>query len=172
MSAEHLLTVAIGVGLLVSLLLSELFGLAAGGVVVPGYLALSLDRPLSLFVTLAVALFSFMLVRGISAYLIIYGRRRTSLMILVGYLLGVLAELTVAPQVAMMAAGDPEAANTLSPALSGALGELKVIGYVIPGLIAIWLDRQGVVQTLAVMLTAAAIVRLALLAVTGQPVGL
>lgn len=167
MSAELLLTVAIGVGLVVSLLLSELFGLAAGGVVVPGYLALSLDRPISLAVTLGVALFSFLIVRGISAYLIIYGRRRTSLMILVGYLLGVVAELTVRPQVASLLAADETAVSTLP-----GIGEFQVIGYVIPGLIAIWLDRQGVLQTLAVMFTAAAIVRLVLLAVTGEPVGL
>ena len=36
---------SIAVGLVVSLLFAELFGLAAGGMVVPGYLALSLDRP-------------------------------------------------------------------------------------------------------------------------------
>lgn len=166
MSAEHLLTVAIGVGLVVSLLLSELFGLAAGGVVVPGYLALSLDRPISLAVTLVVALVSFLLVRGMSSYLIIYGRRRSSLMILVGYFLGVAAELVIEPQIAMIATGP-----TGTEALADATG-FRVIGYVIPGLIAIWLDRQGVVQTLAVMFTAAAIVRLVLLAVTGEPVGL
>jgi poly-gamma-glutamate biosynthesis protein PgsC/CapC len=169
MSAEHLLTVAIGVGLVVSLLLSELFGLAAGGVVVPGYLALSLDRPVALGVTLGVALVSFLLVRGMSSYLIIYGRRRASLMILTGYILGVAAELVIEPKLAVMTA--PAPGLPYAPDLSASAG-FRVIGYVIPGLIAIWLDRQGVVQTLAVMLTASAIVRLVLLAVTGEPVGL
>lgn len=166
MSAELLLTMAIGVGLVVSLLLSELFGLAAGGVVVPGYLALSLGRPLSVVVTIGVALFSFLLVRGISAYVIVYGRRRSSLMILVGYLFGVIAELAVRPRLGALFEADA------STALPGLAGDFQVVGYVIPGLIAIWLDRQGVVQTVAVMFTAAAIVRLVLLAVTGEPVGL
>lgn len=165
MSAELLLTMAIGVGLVVSLLLSELFGLAAGGVVVPGYLALSLDKPLSVAVTVGVAMVSFLLVRGISAYVIVYGRRRSSLMILAGYLLGVVAELAVRPQLSRIFGADA------SSTLPGIAADFHVVGYVIPGLIAIWLDRQGVVQTLAVMFTAAAMVRLVLLAVTGEPVG-
>lgn len=165
MSADLLLTMAIGVGLVVSLLLSELFGLAAGGVVVPGYLALALDKPLSVAVTIGVALFSFLLVRGVSAYVIVYGRRRTSLMILVGYLLGVVAELAVRPQLSVLAQADA------SSSIPGIGADFQVVGYVIPGLIAIWLDRQGVVQTLAVMFTSAAMVRLVLLAVTGEPVG-
>ncbi len=158
MSTEHLLTVAIGVGIVVSLLLSEVFGLAAGGVVVPGYLALSLDRPISVVLTVGVALATFIFVRGLSAYVILYGRRRSSLMILGGYLLGVLSEVTIGPQ---FMAQVPQMDQGL-----------RVIGYVIPGLMAIWFDRQGVLQTLAVMLTAAAMVRLVLLLVLGEPMGL
>ena len=42
---------AIGLGLLVSLLFTELFGLAAGGMVVPGYIALYMVDPLSVVAT-------------------------------------------------------------------------------------------------------------------------
>lgn len=167
---DYTLTMAIGVGLVVSLFLSELFGLAAGGVVVPGYLALSLDRPVSVLVTLVIAFLTFVVVRGIGSYVIIYGRRRSSLMILVGYLLGAIAQITVLPQLGALAQpgiagmGGPEGTMVFAQ-------ELTIIGHVIPGLIAIWLDRQGVLQTLAVMFTAAVIVRLILLAVTGQPLG-
>ena len=52
----ELLTVAIGVGLAVSLLFSEMFGLAAGGMVVPGYCALFLNRPFNIALTLIAAL--------------------------------------------------------------------------------------------------------------------
>jgi hypothetical protein len=38
-----------------------------------------------------------------------------------------------------------------------------VIGYIVPGLIAIWLDRQGVVPTLAALVTSAVVVRLILI---------
>ena len=40
-----ILTASIGIGLVVSLMFSEMFGLAAGGMVVPGYIALYLNRP-------------------------------------------------------------------------------------------------------------------------------
>ena len=36
---------SIGLGLVVSLVFSEILGLAAGGLVVPGYIALYLDQP-------------------------------------------------------------------------------------------------------------------------------
>lgn len=166
---DYVLTMAIGIGLVVSMLLSEIFGLAAGGVVVPGYLALSFDRPLSLLLTMVIAFASFVLVRGLGAYVIIYGRRRSALMILSGYLLGAVAELVILPQLDLylqpVAAADGQPAGLYASSLT-------VIGHVIPGLIAIWLDRQGVLQTLAVMAIAASLVRLILLAITGEPVSL
>ncbi|HEX2223230.1 MAG TPA: poly-gamma-glutamate biosynthesis protein PgsC/CapC, partial [Thermoanaerobaculia bacterium] len=41
--------------------------------------------------------------------------------------------------------------------------ELRVIGYIIPGLLAIWIDRQGLVETVSILLTAAVVVRLTLI---------
>jgi len=52
----ELLTLSIGIGLAASLLFSELFGLAAGGMIVPGYLALSLTRPFDLLLTVGAGL--------------------------------------------------------------------------------------------------------------------
>jgi hypothetical protein len=43
-----------------------------------------------------------------------------------------------------------------------------VIGYILPGLIAIWLDRQGVVPTLAALVTSAVVVRLILILVVPE----
>ncbi len=40
-------TIAIALGLIVSLLFTEAFGLSAGGMIVPGYFALSLNQPLA-----------------------------------------------------------------------------------------------------------------------------
>jgi len=40
--------------------------------------------------------------------------------------------------------------------------ELNVIGYIIPGLIAIWFDRQGVLKTLAGLIVSSVLVRLTL----------
>jgi poly-gamma-glutamate biosynthesis protein PgsC/CapC len=142
----ELLPLAIGVGLAVSLLFAETFGLAAGGMIVPGYLALSLTRPLDVALTVGAGLVTFVFVHALSSLLIIYGRRRTVLTLLVGYLLAALLHSA--------------AADFVTPA--GA--ELRLIGYVIPGLIALWLDRQGIVETLSTLITASIVVRLLLVA--------
>lgn len=143
---------SIGVGLVVSLLFTELFALSAGGMVVPGYLALVLDRPGVILLTLAAAWTTWRLVRFLSAHMIVYGRRRTALMIVLGLLIGfsvrTLCELLATPGTAD--------AGRVSP-------EFTVVGYLIPGLIAIWMDRQGVVQTLSAALLASATVRLVLM---------
>jgi len=51
--------------------------------------------------------------------------------------------------------------------LRGIPVEFQTIGYVIPGLIANWMDRQGVVQTICVMITTAVLVRLLLMLLNG-----
>ena len=53
--------ISIGLGIVLSLVLSETLGVTAGGVIVPGYIALYLNQPLQVGVTFAVAI----LVRGI-----------------------------------------------------------------------------------------------------------
>ena len=160
----NLLALSIGIGLVVSLLFSELFGLAAGGLVVPGYIALYLTRPLDVAVTLFAALLTFFLVRIASTFVIIYGRRRTTAMILVGYVMGVLLNAALAS--ALESISEPSvvtSAPLLYSVASNAGIEAGVIGYIVPGLIAIWLDRQGVVPTLAVLMTSAVVVRLILI---------
>jgi poly-gamma-glutamate biosynthesis protein PgsC/CapC len=147
------LSLAIAVGLVVSLLFSELFGLAAGGMVVPGYFALYLDRPLSIALTFAVAVVCHFLVTLLANVAVIYGRRRTVITILIAYLL----------RMAIDAA--PWTSIALADSLSS--HELSVIGYIIPGLVALWIERQGLVETLAALLIAAVVVRLALIVVLG-----
>ena len=144
-------TISIGTGLIVSLTLTELFGLAAGGMVVPGYLALYLDRPLTILLTLAAAFLTWAVVKGLSRVAIIYGKRRTVLMILVGFLIGFAARFLL-----MWWGTTPDAGN---------LANFQIVGYIIPGLIAIWIERQGLVETCCVVLTASAVVRLVLMAV-------
>ena len=43
--------------------------------------------------------------------------------------------------------------------------ESSIIGYIIPGLIAIWFERQGVLQTLCGLAVTAVLVRLALIVI-------
>lgn len=171
----NLLALSIGVGLVVSLLFSELFGLAAGGLVVPGYIALHLTNPLDVGVTLAAALLTFFLVRVASTFVIVYGRRRTALMILVGYAAGVLLDAAL---LAVLEAGPDGVTPLLATTVQDSAGlvvqggreviEAGVIGYIVPGLIAIWLDRQGVVPTISALATSAVVVRLVLILIVPE----
>jgi len=163
----NLLALSIGIGLVVSLLFSELFGLAAGGLVVPGYIALYLTRPVDIAVTLAAALLTFFLIRIASTFMIIYGRRRTALMIIVGYAAGAFlngaleALYEIGAESIAPAIGAPGDTSTLVSAGRDVM-EAGIIGYILPGLIAIWLDRQGILPTFAALVTSAVVVRLLL----------
>ena len=132
---------ALGLGLLVSLVVSEVFGLASAGLVVPGYLALYLDRPTRVVVTLAVALATWAIVRfGLSRLVVLYGRRRFAITVLTGFLLNAaLAQ-----------------AAFLLPTESL---ELRAVGYIVPGLIANTALTQGPATTVGVTVLVAAVVR-------------
>lgn len=147
------LTVAIGLGLVVSLLFTEAFGLAAGGMIVPGYFAINFHRPMDIVLTLTVALAAYLVVHFVSKVAIVYGRRRIVLMLLTGFVIGHTTRLLLAL---------PVAGVTDSPTADTAVA---VIGYIVPGLIALWFDRQGLFETLGTVLTASAVVRLALIVI-------
>ncbi|MCJ7682763.1 MAG: poly-gamma-glutamate biosynthesis protein PgsC [Desulfobacteraceae bacterium] len=146
---EELVSLSIGIGLVISLAFSEILGLTAGGMVVPGYVALYLDRPLVIGITLLISYLTYFIVHSLSAVMIIYGRRRTVLMILVGFAMGAVVR----------SLGHLELPVTTI--------DLTVIGYIIPGLIAIWIDRQGLVESFSSLIIASVIVRIILILITG-----
>jgi gamma-polyglutamate biosynthesis protein CapC len=147
-----MLSLSIGLGLVISLLFTEVFGLAVGGMIVPGYVALSLTHPVDVVLTLTAGLLTFVVVHSLSTVIILYGRRRTVLTILVGFMMGTLLDSL------MRGAGVG----------AGSAQEFQVIGFIIPGLIALWLDRQGVVETILSLVTASAVVRLLLVLFVGM----
>ena len=140
---------AIGLGLVMSLIFSETLGLAAGGMVVPGYLALMIHEPFRILGTIACALLTLGTLKLLSRYMLIYGRRRIVMAVLVGFAFGSLSR------------------DLLLIRYHGTPLDLRTIGFVIPGLIANWMERQGVVQTLCVMTTTAVLVRLLLMLLNG-----
>jgi len=145
----ELLPVSIGIGLGVSLLLSEIFGLTAAGLVVPGYIALHLSEPLTVLLTLGIGVATYILIQALSSVMIIYGRRRIVLLILAGYLIGA--------AVRAFAEGSMKVEGV----------EFSVIGFIIPGLIAIWIDRRGIIESLCSLITVSIIVRLILILLFG-----
>ena len=135
---------AIGIGIVVSFAFYEIVGLSPGGIVVPGYIALFLDQPIRILVTLLAALLTYFIVSKLSNYIILYGRRRFLAMILIGFLLKWLIEEII-----------------ITIPISGI--ELRSIGYIIPGLIANEMRRQGILPTLYSLAIVSIIVRLILL---------
>ncbi|MCR4403460.1 MAG: poly-gamma-glutamate biosynthesis protein PgsC [Firmicutes bacterium] len=143
------LSLSIGIGLVASFFFTEVTGLYGGGLVVPGYIALYLDQPARVAATLALALTTYAVVWAASHFIIMYGRRRFMAMVLVAFWLGWLfGKLGIG----MYRAGDVGQ-------------EFRAIGYIIPGLIANDVARQGVVRTFAAVVFLSAVVRLALVLV-------
>ncbi|MFN3235342.1 MAG: poly-gamma-glutamate biosynthesis protein PgsC [Gammaproteobacteria bacterium] len=146
------LTLSIGIGLIIGLLFAEFFGLYAGGMVVPGYVALDLYHPGTVALTLVDAIVIFIIVRAMSRYLIVYGRRRIALFMLLAFILGEFFRQMFSSYFVVEQIGNI----------------YTIIGYIIPGLIAISIDRQGVVETFSTLLTASVIVRLLMIILIGQ----
>jgi poly-gamma-glutamate biosynthesis protein PgsC/CapC len=138
------LTAALIIGVVVSLLLTELTGLTPGGIIVPGYVALLLDRPAALLGFLLVAGASYAIVLALGNWLMLYGRRRFAVAVLVGLTLSVGAQMV------------PSA--FVLPYL-----EWVGLGYIVPGLLAHQFDRQGLLPTLLMLAIAAPLVRIVLL---------
>jgi poly-gamma-glutamate biosynthesis protein PgsC/CapC len=118
------------VGVVLALLFTEIAGILPGGIIVPAVLALSLDRPGRALATVAAALLALAIYRGLASCFLLYGRRRFVVLLLLGALIGQLWVL-VWPRLAV-------------PSL-----DLRVVGWIIPGLLANNLVRQKILPTLA-----------------------
>nr|WP_256515188.1 poly-gamma-glutamate biosynthesis protein PgsC [Alsobacter ponti] len=135
------MTATLVIGVLASLLITEITGLTAGGIIVPGYVALMLERPSALLGFLVVSLASYGLVALLRMRLMLFGSRRFAVTVLAGLFLSLVAEW-----------------------LTGVVGpgpvEWAGLGYVVPGLLAHQFDRQGVLPTLAALAVAAPATRI------------
>ena len=63
-----------------------------------------------------------------------------------------------------MVEGDTATDNLNQQLADPVFVELGVIGYIIPGLIALWFNRQGILPTLSALLITSVLVRLVLIA--------
>jgi len=120
------------IGLLISLAFIALTGIYPGGIIVPSYLVLFIQEPTRIAGTLIAGFLTMAVYRLSCRWLILFGRRRFVFLILVG---GVWAFLW----------------REFTPAIFPLSLEFRVIGWVIPGLIANHLDRQGLLVTTAAL---------------------
>ena len=105
----------------------------------------ALDDPLRVAVTVALSLLTWGAVRRLSEHVILFGRRRFAVFIIVSFLLRF-----------AMGFATTEADLPVTAAM--------VIGYLVPGILAHEIDRQGVVKTLSSMLMVAVALKLLFLA--------
>ena len=142
-----MIEISIGLGIVLSLILSEILGVTAGGIIVPGYISLYLHQPLQVIVTILVAILVWCIIQGLSNIMFLYGKRRIVLALILGFFFGYLTR------------------NYLF--INEEIGSLAVIGNIIPGLIANWMDRQGVLRTISVVILTSVIVKLLIMLIFG-----
>lgn len=120
--------IAVVTGVVFSVLFYERFHLTTGGAIVPGYLAIGMFHPLSVVTTVAAGCVTYLIVHGIVLKRrIVYGRRLFELEVLIGLgfiLMSILAAALL---------GD------LDPVFAGVAG----IGFLVPGILAHDMGRQG-----------------------------
>ena len=120
------------IGLVLALAYISLTGYYPGGIIVPGYLVLFIDQPYRMAGTLAAALLTMGVYLLASRYLLIFGKRRLVFLILLGAIFSLLL-------------------SSFLPLLFPVQVDYRVIGLVIPGLIAGNFERQGIAITTASM---------------------
>lgn len=139
--------VAISLSVLLSFGLYEAFGLLSGGMVSAGYLCLFLEQPLRIVTTLALSVIVYLLTRLVSCFVILYGRRRFMLTILLSLIFAWVIE-----QFLLGIALIPQ--------------DIRIIGHVVPGLIANDMYKQGIPRTLLGVTIVSALARLLVMVVS------
>lgn len=133
-------------GIAVSALFSEVTKLSPAGLIVPGYIVLYLRTPERIAYTLLIALATCLLSRLLGCVVILYGRRRFAVMILIAF------------------------AINLAVVKLGVFGGVpSLIGVLVPGIIATEFEKQGIARSLCSLTAATAIIALVLLC-CGVPV--
>ncbi len=118
------------IGLVVGFVFYELTDISPGGVIAPAYFALYVDQPNRIAMTVAVALLLWLLLWWLSARLVLFGRRRLLLSVLLGFCIMAGIDYWVQPVLPSWLAFNP-------------------IGNIIPGLIASEMARQRPLPTLS-----------------------
>jgi len=117
------------IGMIIGFIFYELTGISPGGVIAPAYFALFIYELDRIIMTLLLALIVYIIIKYLSSKLILYGRRKFLLAVLISFILKLLIETQIQPMDVMKL-------------------DLQSIGYIIPGLIANEMGRQKVASTI------------------------
>lgn len=149
--------ISIALGIAVSMLFYEKQNLVPGGVIVPGYVTLTLDRPYMLLSTFAVSIVTLFVLKRVSNHLVLFGRRKFSFMMLLSFVVGWGMQSLVSVGLTV----------SQVPGI-GPTGIFQVIGFIIPGLVANSMERQGITKTMYALLVVSVITYVLLYLITGK----
>ena len=121
-------------GLIITVVFIWITNIYPGGIIVPFYLVLFINQPLRIAGTVAIGLVTFWCYRFLCRWFILFGKRRFLVMIAVSGIITYLVHTYII--------------SRFSLAL-----EFRVIGLIIPGLMANQFERQGVLITLLSLIT-------------------
>ena len=128
---------ALVIGLFISLLMEEILGISAGGMIVPGYLAMVCDDIPQLLLIFFISFAVYLIVNHVLPhFVILFGKRKFVATLIVGILLKLILEL-------------------FFPILPFATVEFRGIGAITPSLIASSYAKQGIRYTVPAVLAAA-----------------
>lgn len=142
-----MIELAITIGIIISLIFIEVFGMAAGGIIIPGYVALQIGNPDRLIGLVVISFLTFLIIKLVGRYTFLFGRRQMVVSLLVGTILAIFSHH-------FMYFNTSE--NTI---------EFSAVGWVIPGLVAHWSVKQGYVKTISILAIVSVLVRLIVITV-------
>lgn len=128
--------------LLVSLIFTEFTNLLPGGIIVPFYFALYLDDPVKIIATVVSSLIAVGVMKVLSRYTILYGRRKFAMYLIIGILEKIIFTYFYF--------GNSYMFYNLS----------MTIGYLVPGILGREMEKQGVLKTLGSLAIVVLVIRL------------
>jgi poly-gamma-glutamate biosynthesis protein PgsC/CapC len=143
--SDDVVRVLLVVGVLFSVLFYERFQLTTGGVIVPTYLTLAILRPFTVALTILCGILTWFIVSKIIARrIILYGRRRFEVEALVG--LALVGIVTIV--------------HFFVPTLGSTDITVSTIGFLVPGILAHDMGRQGPLSTVGAVVATTGVLAL------------
>lgn len=128
-------------GIIISIMYYEITDISPGGIIVPGLLVMYITQPERILYTLVVALITYFLVKLLSKYIVIFGKRRFVLLIIISIFVNFILHLILVGS-------------------SVSLLNISIIGYTIAGLIANDFFKQGIKKTIPSLIIVVGIIEL------------
>jgi poly-gamma-glutamate biosynthesis protein PgsC/CapC len=132
------------IGIFISLAYSEITGFSPSGLIVPGYIAVNINNPSRIISTLCISLITYLLLKLLSKYTIIYGKRQFALAVGIALVINIFSTLTIP-------------------------FSLGIIGNIIPGIIANEWLKEGMIVSL-VSLSVVVLIIVTIMIISGMPV--